>query len=483
MKNEELRQQVARGVAWGIAEKIGSMLLQLGVSFVILRLLTREDFGLMAVFTAFSAVALVVADSGFSQTLIRKKDPRPGELKSVFVFNIVAAWVLYAVAVAAAPLAARLYDMPRLAQLAPVFFLLLPVNALCVVQNTVFTRQFRFALLSKVTFFSSLVSGLAAIALALAGWGVWSLVAQRLLQAAVRAGLLWWLSDWRPTARFDGAALRAMAPFSCSLMATDLISTFYNKIPQIFLGTCYSAAQLGSFDQAVKIKDTPVTSVMQAVQAVTYPALSKVGDRPEKFSESYRQVVMVVCYAMFPMMLGLSAVARDLFRLLLDEEWMSMIPLFEVLCLAGLFAPVAMIAYNVLKVKCDGPLIVRLEIVKKVLMTVVFALTVPRSIEAVVWGLVLIAFCEMALNFAATTRFTTFGLVGFLRTLLPVAAVSAVMYLAVRLTAAAAGDASLLLRLMCQVGTGVASYALLSALFRLEAFRILIGIVKKQIAR
>lgn len=479
----ELKQRVAQSAAWSIAEKIGTMLLQLGVSLIILRLLTREDFGVMAVFTAFAAVALVVADSGFSQALIRKANPTAGDLKAVFLFNIVASLLLYGLLVALSPLAARLYAMPELARLAPVFFLLLPVNALCVVQQTLFMRSFRFALLSKITFFSSLVSGLAAILLALAGWGIWSLVAQRLLQTAVRVLLLWWLGDWRPAAGFDGRALRAMTPFGCGVMATDLISTLYNKIPQLFIGRLYPVETLGSFDQAVKIKDMPVTSITQAIQSVTYPALSKIGGEGAKLAESYRQVVAVVCYAFFPMMAGMSAVAQDLFGVLLDEKWRPMVPCFEVVSLAGLFYPVAMVAYNVLKVRCGGGLIVRLEVVKKLIMTVIFAVTIPRSIGAVTWGLVAIAFCEMAVNVAATLRCTELRMGRLLASVAPAVLLTAAMYGTVIFVRRLLEGEGELLRLGAGVVAGIVVYALLSAVFRPEPFRELLSVLKRQLTR
>ena len=326
---------------------------------------------------------------------------------------------LYAALMALMPFAARWYDMPQIARIAPVFFLLLPLNALCAVQNTIFIRQFRFALLSKVTFASSLVGGFAAIGCALAGWGIWSLVAERVITVGARTAILWWLSDWRPCGACSRGPLREMAPFSFSLIATDLISTFYNKIPQFFLGRLYPADTLGSFDQAIKLKDQPTISAMQAVQSVTFPALAKIRDDAPKFAESYRQVVMVVSYVLFPVMLGMSAVAHDMFAVLLGEEWMPTVPYFETVCLVGLFYPMSIIAYNVLKVKSGGALIVKLEIVKKVIMTLVFAVTIPISVQAVVWGLVVIAFCEMSVNFLATTKFTSLSPGRFVRTLLP----------------------------------------------------------------
>ena len=478
----QLKEKVAQGVAWSMAEKIGSMLLAMAVRLVVLRLLTPDILGFMSIPSAVATILLVVVDSGFSQSLIRHRDPSQSDYKSVFLFNIAVSVVLYGALMALMPFAARWYGMPQIARIAPVFFLLLPLNALCAVQNTIFIRQFRFALLSKVTFASSLVGGCAAIGCALAGWGIWSLVAERVITVGVRTAILWWLSDWRPCGKCSVKPLREMAPFGCSLMVTDLISNFYNKIPQFFLGKLYPAATLGSYDQAVKLKDMPATTGMQAVQNVTYPAFSKIRDDAPKLAESFRQVVMVVAYVMFPIMAGMSAVAHDMFAVLLGEEWMSTAPYFEVVCLAGLFSPIAVIAYNILKVQCSGPLIVRLEVVKKILMTAIFAVTIPHSVMAVVWGLVAIAFCEMAVNFAATTRFTPLSYGRFIRTLLPPAALTAAMYAAVRLTAAAIPGNDLL-RLVAEIAAGAACYLLLSALFRLEAFREVVSIVRRQLKK
>ena len=475
----QLKDRVARGVAWSMAEKVGSTFLQIAVSLTILRLLTREDLGLMAILTAASALALVLSDSGFSQTLIRKASPTERDFKSVFCFNITVSSLLYALFVGISPWVAHYYAMPQLVELAPVFFLLLPINALATVQYAIFQREFKFAQLSTITFLASLGSGVTAIGMALAGCGVWSVVAQRVLMIALRSGLLWAGSTWRPRGRFSKETLREMAPYSFSLMGTDLINTFYNKIPQFFLGRLYPVSTLGSFDQAVKLKDQPVVALTQAVQGVTFPALSKIADNAPKFAESFRQVIMVVAYMIFPLMLGMSAVAHDLFDGLLGEEWMPTVPYFRVVCLAGLFYPLTMVAFNVLKVKSDGRLIIRLEIAKKVMMTLVFAITIPLSVEAVVWGLVVIAFLDMMINFVATMRFTELKMTQILRTMLPIVAVSVAMYGAVMVVGAWLPDHALL-KLGGKIVVGVLSYWLLSLAFGLEAYREVVQIIRKQ---
>ena len=104
------------------------MLLQAVVSIVVANMLVPLDLGIMAVLTVFTALAQVVVDSGFSQTLIRKADPTDGDYKAVFRFNVITSIVLYALLTALSPVAARYYGWPELARVAPVLFLLLPVK-------------------------------------------------------------------------------------------------------------------------------------------------------------------------------------------------------------------------------------------------------------------------------------------------------------------------------------------------------------------
>lgn len=483
MSEKMLKEKVAGGVAWSIAEKVGSMLLQMVVSIVVARLLVPEDFGVMAILTFFTSLSLVMVDSGFSQTLIRKDKPTQEDYHSVFAFNIAVAVVLYAVLVAVAPAVARYYDLPVIADIAPVLFLLLPINALCVIQNTIFTREFRFRLLSQANFAASFVAGAVAIAMALLGCGVWSLVGQRVTILAVKTAILWVRSDWRPSHRFTMRPVREMAPFSFRLLSTDLIASIYNNISQMFIGKIYSADTLGFFNQAQKFKDLPLTSAMQSVQSVTYPALSKIGDQREKFAESYRQVLMVVAFMLFPVMMGIATVAEDLFALLLGEKWMPTVPYLQILCLTGVFQPLAIIAYNILKVKSNGAIILRLEIAKKALMTLILAITIPYSVKAVAWGLVAMSFCEFAINFVASMRYSALGIGRMLRTLLPTVTITAIMVVAVRFVGCAMDEFSVAARLAGEIATGVAVYLLLALTFRLEAFGEIRTLIAKMISK
>ena len=478
-----LIDQVATGVAWSIAEKVCSMLLQMVVSIVVARLLVPEDFGVMAILTFFTAVALVVVDSGFSQTLLRKESPTNDDFKSVFLFNMVISVVLYAVFVILSPLLAHYYNLQIITKITPVLFLLLPLNALGIIQNTKLSREFRFGTLSRINFTASLLSGAAAIAVAVYGGGVWALVAQRLTMMATRSILLWWRGDWRGEGVFNSAAWRDMAPFSFRLMSTDIVAAVYNNVAQLFIGKVYSTNTLGYFNQAQKVKDLTVQSAVLSVQTVTYPALAKIKNDAEKFAESFRKVLMVNIFVMAPVAVGLSAIAEPLFRVLLGEKWLSTVPYFEVIALSGMFYPLAMVAYNVLKVHSNGAIIFRLELLKKGIMTAVLALTIPQSTMAIAWGLVAMTVVEFVVNFAATRRYATLSWWSMAKTLLPSLLLTAVMYVAVGTVGYYAAELSSALLLISQIGVGIAVYVLGAWVCRLEAFNEFVKLIKGVLKR
>ena len=253
MSAERLEHKVVSGVVWSFAEKFLTMLVQMVVSIIVARRLMPEDFGVMAILTFFTSVALTIVDSGFSQTLIRKREPSDSDYRSVFLFNVVVALLLYFVLWALAAPIARFYGHSVIRDVAPVLFLLLPINSLCVVQTVMFTREFRFKLLSNIVFFASLVSGVVAVAMAVAGCGIWALVAQRLLQMGIKAVAFWLIRRWRVRGGVSISALRDMAPFSLRLLATDLIASIYNNVAQLFVGKIYSTASLGYYSQAQKL--------------------------------------------------------------------------------------------------------------------------------------------------------------------------------------------------------------------------------------
>lgn len=478
MSGRGLETKVASGIAWSFSEKLLTMAIQMVVSIIVARELMPSDFGIMAIMTFFTSVALSIVDSGFSQALIRKEAPTESDYRTVLYFNIITSVVLYIVLVALSYPVARIYSTSVITDIAPILFLILPINALCVVQTVMFTREFRFSLLSKIVFAASLISGAIAVVMAVMGCGIWSLVVQRLVMMGVKALAFWGIRRWRSNAAISLAVLREMAPFSLRLLATDLIASIYNNVAQLFIGKMHNTSMLGYYSQAQKLKDLPVISTVQAVQGVTYPALAQIKDDKEKFSQGYLRIVELLSFLLFPTMLCLVAVAADMFMLLLGDKWMPTVPYFEILALSGLFYPLGVVAYNVLKSCSNGAVIVRLEVAKRLIQTVILLMTIPRGVESVAWGITSMALVEFLMNSVVAMRYMSCGLLSLLRHIAPSITLAVAMFILLHLSMPLYASLHVALRLLLSVVIAVAFYLGGAWVFRVKALRELLTLVK-----
>lgn len=468
----ELRKSVVKGMAWTAAEKVGTLLFQMAVGLIVANLLVPEDYAAVTILVAFVAICNVFVDSGFSAALIRRKEAGGKEFTSVFFFNILVAVALYLILLCITPWLASFYEMPVLRQIAPVIFLIIPANSLGIIQSTILTRELDFRALSRYTLTANLIASVVAVLLALAGLGFWALVGQRLVTPVIRTALLWMRSKWRPSGGPAFGRLRPMLGYSMRLMATDFVNSVYGNISQLFIGKLYTKAELGYFDQARKIKDMPVSSAISTIQGVTFPALSRLQDDEPKLRLTSHQVIMVMNFILFPAMVGLIAVAPDMFSVLLKADWQPTVPLFQILCISGIFAPLSVVTYNIMKIKSDGRLIMRAEIVKKIVATAVLAITIPAGVRAIVWGQTFIFLSDAVVNFFGARKYVKWGAREVFSENVPYILMSLAMWAAVfGVQVLLRGAVAQYWLLLLEILAGVAVYMLLAWIFKPVAWK------------
>ncbi len=486
----ELKKKVVRGFAWNVAEKIASALFQAWVTINILNRIYPEEYALKAILGAFVAVFNVFVDSGFSQALIRNKAATQSDYSSAFWFNVAIASVVYGLLVGLSWPTARLLSMPDLVRFAPVFFLIVPVGALGLIQQTVLTREFDFRKISTIFFASTVGSGLIGVALAFGGFGFWAIVGQRLSQTAIRSALFWIFGRWRPRARFSVASIRAMFGFSSRLLATDLLNNLYTYIPNFVIGRIHSGT-LGNFEQARSLRDLPVNSTMTSMQSVTFPALASIRDDEAKFSRAVGRVVGSIVFLMFPLMAGMVVVADEMFGVFLAPRWWPSVPFFRILCLAGFATPLAVISSNILRTRSDGRDVLRAEVFKKIFATAVLAVTIPLGVVAIAWGVVVISFGDAAVSFFVARRESSYGFRALVRDVLPTLGLTAVMASAVcgvglvvtPFVGSLTPKLALGVVLCTKIVTGVAIYLGGAAALRLDALGEFMEVVRKVTGR
>lgn len=484
----ELKGKVVRGFAWNVAEKLASALFQAWVTINIINRILPEEYALKGILAPLVAIFNVFVDSGFSQALIRNKNATQTDYSSAFWFNIAIAAGVYALLVGLSYPAARIFGMPDLVRFAPVFFLVIPAGALGLIQQTVLTKEFDFRRISTIFFVSNVGSGLIAVALAFGGLGFWAIVGQRVAQPAIRSALLWIFGKWRPEARFSSASIRSMFGFSSRLLGTDLLNNLYTNIPNFLIGRIHPRGTLGFYEQARSLRDHALNDTMSAMQSVTFPALAQIREDDGKFSLAVGRVVGSTVFLMFPMMAGLTVVADELFGVFIKAHWQPAIPFFRILCLGGFATPLAVLSSNILRSRSDGRDVLRAEIIKKVVATVILVATIPLGVVAIAWGVVGIAFSDAVVSFAFARRQSTYGFRALARDVLPTLGLTLVMAAAVWYAGSVmtplvgtllTPKAAFGVILVAKIVIGIAVYLGGAALLHLDAFGEFTEIVRK----
>lgn len=245
---------------------------------IMARILTPDDYGLVGMLAIFIAIAQSLIDSGFSQALIRKQDRTEIDNSTVFYFNIAVGIALYLILFFSAPLIARFYDEPMLVPLTRVVCLSVVINSLVVVQRALLTIKIDFKTQAKASLTGAILSGIVGITMAHTGFGVWSIVAQQLVNLSAIALLLWILSHWRPSLAYSWASFRELFSFGSKLAASGILDTVYRNLYLIVIGKVFRASDLGFYTRAHQFAEFPSSNVTGIVQRVTFPVLCTIQD-------------------------------------------------------------------------------------------------------------------------------------------------------------------------------------------------------------
>ena len=433
--SESLKQKTVKGVAWTSLNKV----LDLGFGFVIgvilARLLSPSDYGLLAMIAVFNAIAFAFLDSGFGNALIRKPDLNEDDNTTAFLFNLVAGVVLFGVIWFIAPWVSAFYNKPILTPLLRAEGSLLIVASFKIVQNTQLTRALNFKAKMIIRIVSSVSGGVIGIIAAYSGLGVWALVAMHIADALISLVLLWVISPWRPRGKWSKRSFNYLWGYGSKLLASGLLDTVYSNIYPIVIGKFYSAADLGQYSRAKGYAYLPSQSLTGVIQQVTFPVLSQIQDDDQRLGNNYRRMLRFTVFIVFPIMIGMAALAYPLVVSLVTDKWAQCVPYLQIICLASMWYPVHAINLSLLQVKGRSDLFLRLEIIKKAIVTIAVFVCVPFGIMGICIGSVCTSIICLAINTYYTGKLIN---VGFVRqmmdmtpTLLASLAMGAVVYFAV----------------------------------------------------
>lgn len=380
----ETNKKVRAGVLWNLL----AISLSKGAStFFMLALaayLDPDSFGLIAMATVAFELASIFVESGLGRALIRKKGVSQSDLSTAFITNLAFSIIAFCLVYIAAPYLADFYGKTELKIVIQVMAVSILINATKVVQIAVITRKLDFKTQMYANVISVVLSGFLSIAMAIAGLGVWSLVAQMLCQSLVSSMVLWVKSDWKPSFHFDKKSFLELFGFSKNLMAEGFLDVIYRNSYFMVLGRFYSAEAAGLYFLSKKISDLVSKQLTMAGVKASFPAMAKIQDNNAELKDHYRKIVQWTLYFIAPTMLVMASISDMFFLTFMGEEWLEAAPIVQVLCGVGLLFPMHAINVNLLSVKGRSDLILKLGLMKKFVNFSLLIASVKYGVFAVV---------------------------------------------------------------------------------------------------
>lgn len=475
---ESLKNKTVKGIVWSSIERFSVQGIQFLVMIVMARLLTPKDYGLVGMVAIFIAVAQSLVDSGFSQALIRKQNRTETDNSTVFYFNIVVGILLYLVLFAIAPWVADFYNSPELTALMRVICLSVVFNSFVVVQRALLTVNIDFKTQAKASLAAVLVSGVVGIWMAYGGYSYWAIVAQQLVNLGLNVLLLWTFAHWRPRWTYSWNSFRELFSFGSKLMASGLLDVVYRNMYLLVIGKVFTASSLGYYTRAHQFAEFPSSNLTGILQRVTYPVLCQIQDDDERLAQIYRRFLRLSAFLIFPLLVGLSAVAEPFVLLLLKEQWLFAATLLQIICFAMMWYPIHAINLNLLQVKGRSDLFLRLEIIKKAIAVLILCVTIPMGLIAMCVGQILSSLIALIINTNYTGKLIQVGFLRQMRDLLPTLLLSLSMWGVVYgITSCLSGT---ILQLIVGIVAGMVYYIALSALFHFPELKELYSIIRKK---
>lgn len=416
---ESIKNKTVNGVVWTAVERISSDLASFSIGIFLARLLTPGDYGTIGMLYVFLSISKTFIDCGFTHALIRRKTRTEEELSTAFWSNLSIAIVCYALLFGGAPWIASFYNMEILCPLMRVLGLTLIVDALYAIQVTRLTAEVNFKTQAKVTCVKILVGGVTGIAFAYNGFGPWSLVAYNLTSGVTSIVLYYSITKWHPKLIFSRKAFSELFGFGVKLLAANLLHTVYTNISTLIIGKKYTSQDLGFYSRGDGLSGLPIGIYTSTFSRVIYPVLAKVQDDENELRRVYAKYLRIIASIVVPTMLLFAGCMTPFIRVLIGDQWIPAAKFAMLLCLAQMFDPLTRVNTNILYVKGRSDLLLKLEVIKKIIGISTVVITVQFGVIWLCVGRVLYSAVAFVLNASFGGRFLDMSVMRQVREVLP----------------------------------------------------------------
>lgn len=412
---------------WRLLERCGAQVVSLVVSIILARMLSPDDYGLVALMTVFISVLGVFIDSGFSTALVQKKDTDDLDYSTIFVFNIISSIGIYSALFVFSSHIANFYGKPELIAMIRVLGLTLVISGVKGIQIAYVSRNMLFKKFFFATLGGTIGAAIVGILMAYVGFGAWALIVQSLFNNLVDTIILWCTVNCRPKIKFKKERFYQLFSYSWKLLVSGLLDTVYNNLNQLIIGRLYSSNDLAYYNRGMSWPNLIITNVNTSIDSVLLPSLSREQNNKMKIKQMTKKAIKLSTYIMFPLMIGLAICGTPLIRLVLTEKWLPAVPFQVIFCFIFMLYPIHTANLNSIKAVGRSDIFLKLEIIKKIFGIIAILFAVRISVLAMAYSLLATAFFSQIVNTLPNKKLINYGYFSQIKDIFPNLAISFLM--------------------------------------------------------
>ena len=405
----DLKKKTVSGFAYKMMERIGAQGVNFIVSIVLARILMPEEYGIISLVLVLITLLDVFVTYGFGNSLIANKNSDNVDFSTCFYFGIFLSIIVYTVVFLGAPVVANFYNIELLTPVLRVMGLRIPIAAVNSVQQAYVSKHMMFKKFFISTSIGTVLSGIIAIIMAYQGFGVWALVEQYLGNVVCDTVCLWIIVGWRPIRAFSFERLKKIYDYGWKILVVGLIDTGYNQLRSLVIAKKYTSSDLAYYNKGNQFPSLGMSVIEPTVIGVLFPALSQCSDNQEEMRGITQRMIMMSTYIVFPMLIGLMVVAKQLVIVLLTEKWLPCVIFLQIGCLAFMFRPLQFINNSVIKAAGESGLLLKLDVLKKTIGILLLLVSINYGVEGIAISLVITNVISTIINIAPNRRILNYG--------------------------------------------------------------------------
>lgn len=382
-----LKDKAIYGAKWAVLDNIMNLGGSFIISLILARLLTPEDYGLIAMINVFIVLSTVFISSGFGQSLIRTNDASQNDYSTVFLFNLVVCISAYIILFIFAPFIANFFSQPILSDVLRIFGLIVIINGFSLVQTAIRVKELNYKIQAHISIFGTITGGVIAIVMAWKGFGVWSLVAQQLIKSFVCTILYWITSKWRPILSFSKVHFRKHWNFSVTLLRNDLTIVIFDNLYNLVIGKFYSAALLGQFSRAKQFTDLSSSSIYRVLSnGISYPVLCKVSDNLDELKRLFQRFMRLIVFISSTSTFFFVAVSDSFIPFVIGDKWMIAVKFVKIISISAFLFPINTYNISVAKVIGKPRIFANAVLIQRLLIIPAVVVGIFTNVDVLIWG-------------------------------------------------------------------------------------------------